>query len=173
MCVAYRDRMRYIHVLYVFVLHALEEKTCSKWSLTTYTQIYTVRAYTHLSDRRFAKRNFSSFSSRLLLVWEQHYEWRFVKDIRDMFDNFMFCWPCISMHACNETNFLHYLSSFYSVTIPLHASDLLVVHQKATMYICKNWYVFYVLGYCRRVRRQSIKTYNTYQLLHIYIVTSW
>jgi hypothetical protein len=30
---------------------------------------------------------------------------------------FMFCWPCISIYVCNETNLKHYLSSVYSVTI--------------------------------------------------------
>jgi hypothetical protein len=47
---------------------------------------------------------------------------------------------------------MHYLSSVYSVTILLHVSGLLVSHnQEVTMYICDN----------------------TYQLSHIYIVTSW
>jgi hypothetical protein len=62
----------------------------------------------------------------------------------------MFCWPCISIYACNETNLMHYLSSVYSVTIPLHVSGLLVVHhQEVTLYICSNWYVMYVLVDCR------------------------
>jgi hypothetical protein len=48
--------------------------------------------------------------------------------------------------ACNETNLIHYLSSVYSVTIPLHVSGFLVAHhQEVTMYICNNWYVLYVL----------------------------
>jgi cation transport ATPase len=50
-------------------------------------------------------------------------------------------------HACNETKLMHYLSSVYSVTIPLHVSGLLVVHhQEVTVYICNNWYVWYVLA---------------------------
>jgi hypothetical protein len=41
---------------------------------------------------------------------------------------------------------MHYVSSVYSVTIPVHASGLLVVHhQEVTMYICNKWYVLYVL----------------------------
>jgi aminoglycoside phosphotransferase (APT) family kinase protein len=72
-------------------------------------------------------------------------------------------------------------SSVYSVTIPLNASGLLIAHhQEVNMYICDNWYVFYVLVDCRRAlmvdsvqaRRQSTKTYNTYQLSHIYIFTT-
>jgi hypothetical protein len=44
--------------------------------------------------------------------------------------------------ACNETNLMHYLSSVYSVTTPLHVSGLLVAHQQeVAMYICDNWYV--------------------------------
>jgi hypothetical protein len=43
----------------------------------------------------------------------------------------------ITLHvACNETNWLHYLSSVYSVTIPLHVSGLLVDHhQEVAIYI--------------------------------------
>jgi hypothetical protein len=63
----------------------------------------------------------------------------------------MFCLPRILLCACNETNLMHYLSSAYSVTIPLHVSGLLVAHhQEVTMYICDNWYVFYVLDDCWR-----------------------
>jgi hypothetical protein len=36
---------------------------------------------------------------------------------------------------------MHYLSSVYSVTIPLHVSGLLVAHhQEVAMYICDNWF---------------------------------
>jgi hypothetical protein len=39
---------------------------------------------------------------------------------------------------------MHYLSSVYSVAIPLHVSGLLLVqHQEVTMYICSNWYMLY------------------------------
>jgi hypothetical protein len=48
--------------------------------------------------------------------------------------------------VCNETNLMHYLSSVYSVTIPLHISGLLVAHhQEVTLCICNKWYVLYVL----------------------------
>jgi hypothetical protein len=66
--------------------------------------------------------------------------------------NLMFCWPCISIYACNETNLTHYLSSVYSINpyIPLHVSGLLVAHhQEETMYICNKWYVLYVLVECQ------------------------
>jgi hypothetical protein len=33
-------------------------------------------------------------------------------------------------NACNENNLLHYLSSVYSFTIPLHVSGLLVAHHQ-------------------------------------------
>jgi hypothetical protein len=46
---------------------------------------------------------------------------------------------------------MHYLSSVYSVTIPLHVSGLLVAHhQEAAIYICDSWYVLYVLVDCRQ-----------------------
>jgi hypothetical protein len=60
--------------------------------------------------------------------------------------NFIFRSPCISIYASNETNLMHYLSSVYSVTIPLHVSGLLVSHhQEVTTYICNKWYVLYDL----------------------------
>jgi hypothetical protein len=51
-------------------------------------------------------------------------------------------------HACNETNLMHYLSSVYS-------------------FICLSWLSVGL------AHRQSTKMYNMYQLLHIYIATSW
>jgi hypothetical protein len=46
-----------------------------------------------------------------------------------------FCWACISIYACNETNLTHYLSSVYWVTIPLHVSGFIVAHhQEVAMY---------------------------------------
>jgi hypothetical protein len=41
------------------------------------------------------------------------------------------------------SRYMHYLSSVYSVTIPLQVSGLLVAH------ICNKWYVLYVLVDCR------------------------
>jgi hypothetical protein len=44
------------------------------------------------------------------------------------------------MNVCNETNLMHYLSSFYSITLPLPVSGLLVAHhQEVIMYICNNY----------------------------------
>jgi hypothetical protein len=62
---------------------------------------------------------------------------------------------------------MHYLSSVYSVTIPLHVSGLLVAHhQEVTMYICDNWYV---LVNCQRadsrLRRTPLTNYLIYTLL--------
>jgi hypothetical protein len=72
----------------------------------------------------------------------------------------MFCWLCISIYACNETNLMHYLS--YSVITPLHVSGLLVVHhQEVTMYICDSWYVLYVLVDCQLTRPNQASLYHT------------
>jgi hypothetical protein len=61
---------------------------------------------------------------------------------------FMFCWPCFSKCACDEAKLMHYLSSLYWVTRPLHVSGLLIAHhQEEAMYICDNWYVLYVVVY--------------------------
>jgi hypothetical protein len=55
-----------------------------------------------------------------------------------------------ALHACNETELMHYLSSLYSVTIPLHVAGFLVTHhQEVKMYICNHWYVLYVLVDCQ------------------------
>jgi hypothetical protein len=69
---------------------------------------------------------------------------------------------------------MHYLSSVYSVTIPLHVSGLLVAHhQEVTMYICDSWYVLYVLADSLESVQLTVNYgANMYQLSHIYIVTS-
>jgi hypothetical protein len=82
---------------------------------------------------------------------------------------FMFCWPCISKCACNETNLMHYLSSVDWVTTTLHVSGLLVAHyQEVAMYICDNWYVLYVVVDCRRAadRLISLHIYSKLMLFH-------
>jgi hypothetical protein len=49
------------------------------------------------------------------------------------------------IYVYNDTNLMHYLSSVYSVTIPLPVLGLLVAHlQEVTMYICNKCYVLYV-----------------------------
>jgi hypothetical protein len=68
----------------------------------------------------------------------------------------MFCWPCSSIFACNETNLMHYLHSAYWVTIILHVSGLPVAHhQDVAMYICDSWYVLYGLVDRRRTTRTN------------------
>jgi hypothetical protein len=54
------------------------------------------------------------------------------------------------MCVCNDNNLMQYLSSVYSVTIPVHVSDLLVVHhQEVTMCMCNKWHVLYVSVDCQ------------------------
>jgi hypothetical protein len=36
----------------------------------------------------------------------------------------MFCWPCISRHACNGTNLMHYLSSVFFSCYPSTCFEL-------------------------------------------------
>jgi hypothetical protein len=65
-------------------------------------------------------------------------------------------------YACNEINLTHYLSSVYSVTIPLRFSDMLAAHhQEVVMYICDKRYVLSAGLVENQFRRQSTKTYNT------------
>jgi hypothetical protein len=78
----------------------------------------------------------------------------------------------------NETNMMHSLCLVYLVTIPLHVSGLLVAHrQVVTVYMCDSWYMLCILVdsmefHSIQARHQSTETFNMYQLLHIYIVTS-
>jgi hypothetical protein len=64
------------------------------------------------------------------------------------------CYVLLTVHldmCFNETNVMHCLPSVCSVTITLHVSSLLVdSHREVTMYICNNWYVWYVLVDCWR-----------------------
>jgi hypothetical protein len=86
---------------------------------------------------------------------------------REIVPSFMFCWPCISIYACNETNLMHYLSSVYSVTIPLHVSGLLVAHhQEVKMYICNKWYVLYVLVDSQLPADSQLKRTSWFHYMH-------
>jgi hypothetical protein len=77
------------------------------------------------------------------------------------------------IHAGNETNLMHYLSSVCSVTITLHVSGLLVAHQQeVTMYICNKWYVLYFAAACQLAHFQKTKTHTPSHLLRRYIVTT-
>jgi hypothetical protein len=63
--------------------------------------------------------------------------------------------PSVSVSNC--------LSSVYSVTIPLHASGMLVDHhQEVAIYIYDNWYVLYVLteSQLKRTTRTNCHIYT-------------
>jgi hypothetical protein len=61
---------------------------------------------------------------------------------------------------------MRYVSSVYSVAIPLHVSGLLIAHhQKVTMYIRNQCFSRLSVG---QASWKSTKTYNTYHLLHVY-----
>jgi hypothetical protein len=119
------------------------------------------------------------FRSRLITSWNENLCW--AKNCpcscnRSDLINFMFCWPCISIYACNEAQLMHYLSSFYWVTVILHVSGLLVAHhQEVAMYLSDDWYVLYVLVDCLLAWLEwnshpgPTKTYSTSQLSH----TGW
>jgi hypothetical protein len=72
-------------------------------------------------------------------------------------------------YACNETNWIHYLSSVYSVTIPLHVLGLLIAHhQEVTMYICNKWYVLYVLLHCQLTVNYNVQHVPIVAYIHCY-----
>jgi hypothetical protein len=99
--------------------------------------------------------------------------------------NLMFCWPCIIIYQYSKTNEMH---SLYSVYYELSASTcsqhyLLILRRRfyttigilCTCYVCwlhQGWSGTLVQP-THSWSWQSTKTYNTYQLLHTYIVTSW
>jgi hypothetical protein len=58
------------------------------------------------------------------------------------------------IYACNETNMMHYLSSIYWVTTPLHFSGLLASHQQEVADPAGS-----------RLRRTSRTNYHIYTLL--------
>jgi hypothetical protein len=72
------------------------------------------------------------------------------------------------LHACDETNLMHYLFSVYSVTTPLHVSGLLVANnQEITMYICDSCYVLYWKEDCLKLLEYlhviiTCETYSRY-----------
>jgi hypothetical protein len=96
-------------------------------------------------------------------------------------DLFMFCWPCISIYACNETNLMLCLSSVYSVTIP-RASPCFGLASSPSSWgnsvyvqriVCVAHFSLLSVGLVSWVNVTSTYAYNTYQLSHIFIVTSW
>jgi hypothetical protein len=82
----------------------------------------------------------SQFCTQCILVTQYRMSYR----RQSFIALFMFCWPCISIYARNETNLTHYWSSVYSVTILLRVSGLLVaLHQELTTYICICTYTWW------------------------------
>jgi len=63
-----------------------------------------------------------------------------------------------------KTNLMHYLSSVYFVSQPLHVSGIFVAHHQEVYYI----HTLYI--HLNPANRQSTKKHNTYQLLYIYSV---
>jgi hypothetical protein len=72
---------------------------------------------------------------------------------------------------------MHYLSSFYFASHPLHVSGIFVAHHQEVycIRIYNNWYVLCFsfdsllseLG-LNQANRQATKKHNTYQLLYVY-----
>jgi hypothetical protein len=110
---------------------------------TGYLQVYVGKRVVYLGISRIFSLVSNDLSSEFFLTWLRNGEY--------ILTNFMFCWRCVSIYACNETNLMHYLSSVYSVTIPLHVSGLLVAHhQEVTIYI-----------YIHRVIHKSLRNLRT------------
>jgi hypothetical protein len=70
---------------------------------------------------------------------------------------FMFCWPYISIHPCNETNLMHYLSSVYFVNQPLHVSGIFVANHQEV------YCIYTTIGTCCAL---SLTLYLLTYLLH-------
>jgi hypothetical protein len=66
---------------------------------------------------------------------------------------------------------MHYLSSVYSVTIPLNVSGLLVAHQQeVSICICDSWYVLYVESTVGGPSQLSHTHTHTHIYIYIYIL---
>ena len=65
-----------------------------------------------------------------------------------------------------KTNLMHYLSSVYFLSQPLHVSVIYVAHHQEV------YCIYTTIGMCRafQANRQSTENHNTYQLLYIYTV---
>jgi hypothetical protein len=97
-----------------------------------------------MNQRNFAFCScFAQLSLTILMPCTLFLKWTHFAVVYTLF------WLMIICDACNKTNLMHYLSSVYSITIPLHVSGLLVAHHEVTMYICNNWYMLYVLVDCQ------------------------
>jgi hypothetical protein len=76
--------------------------------------------------------------------------------------------------ACNESNLMHYLSSLYWVTIPLHVSCACSSSSgDNNVYICDNWYVLYFLVDCPSRPANSRLRHITHTKCHTYTLLSW
>ena len=70
-----------------------------------------------------------------------------------------------------KTNLMHYLSSVYFVTQPLHVSGIFATHHQEVycIYTTVGMCCAFRLTVCWSARRQSTEKHNTYQFLYIYI----
>jgi hypothetical protein len=65
------------------------------------------------------------------------------------------------MYVCNETNSMHYVSSVYSVTIPLHVSGLLAARLTTPHMLINTWQELeYRLDICRATTGAHIEVYG-------------
>jgi hypothetical protein len=98
--------------------------------------------------------------------------YRCLKVDTDICWQILFCWLWISKCGCNETNLIHNLSllSHYTSTCFGLISNPSSGGSKVYM-----WQFVRVVRLSRlsAARRLLTKMYNTYQLSHIYIATSW
>jgi len=53
----------------------------------------------------------------------------------EMYLNFMFCWPYISIYSCKENQLDALLSSVYFVNQPLHVSGVFIAHHQEVHFI--------------------------------------
>ena len=83
---------------------------------------------------------------------------------------FTFCWPCISIHPCNENQLdTLFITSVYFINQPLHVLGIFVAHHQ-DVYCIYTIVLFSWLFHHNSDNRQSTKKLNTYQLLHIYSI---
>jgi len=86
--------------------------------------------------------------------------------------NFMFCWPCISIHLCNENQLdaLFFLSLFHQSASTCFG-HICSPSSGGTLYIYNCWPGWDGTEFhLNPANRQSTEKHNTYQLLYIYSI---
>ena len=101
--------------------------------------------------------------------------WRFIEFSFHYYHNvvtqcFMKTWKSAVSFCVIKTNLMHYLSSVYFFSQPLHVSGIFIAHRQEVycIYTTISMFCAFELTVSWSIKRQTTKKHNTYQLLYIY-----